>query len=125
MTKAATGLAPFVESRATEEQLAASAVLLGGDRPRSREPPKRVPMQTQVLRRVSRVKPLVSPIDVVVLEASNDCRRHSINETVDQHVDHQAVVVARVTQPASSLSEHQPCRIRRFGLRPLLPTWSS
>ena len=83
MANAATGLAPLVESRATEEQLAASAVLLGGS-PRSREPPERVPMKTQVLRRLRGVEPLVSLIGTAVLEARDDCCRHTIDEMVDE-----------------------------------------
>ena len=84
MANAATGLAPLVESRATEEQLAASAVLLGRDHPRSREPPERVPMKTQVLRRLRGVEPLVSLIGTAVLEARDDCCRHTIDEMVDE-----------------------------------------
>ena len=104
MPNTATRLTPLVESRPTEEQLAASAVLLGGNRPCSREPPKRVSMETQVLRGLAGVKPLVSPIDTVVLKASNHCRRHAVDETVDQQIDHRAVVAGR-DNPAGSTSQ--------------------
>ena len=120
MTNTATGLAPLVESRSTEEQLATPAGLLGGNRPRCREPPERIPMETQVLRRLSGVKPLVSLIGAGVLEARSDCRRHTIDETVDQQVDRRVAVIAWVTQPTSSISEPQPCCIRsRVGLTPI------
>jgi len=109
MANTATGLTPVVESRAPEEQLAASAVLLRGDRPRSRKPPERVPMEPEVLRRLSRVKPLVSLIPTAVLEARNDCCRHTLDETIYEQIDHGAVVNARVSHPARtcrSASEH-------------------
>jgi hypothetical protein len=122
MANTATGLPPLVKSRATEEQPATSAVLLSGNRPRSREPPKRVPMETQVLRRLSRVKPLVSPIGGAVLKASNYRRRHTLDETVDQQVDHRAVDIAGATEPARrrrSVSQHGSCRTgSKFGAGP-------
>jgi hypothetical protein len=84
MANTATGPAPLVESRAPEEQLATSAILLSGERPRSRKAPKCVPMKTEVLRRLGRVKTLVSPIGTVVLETCNHCRRHALDESADQ-----------------------------------------
>jgi hypothetical protein len=83
MANTATGLAPLVKSRATAEQLATSAILFSGYRPRCREPPERVPTETQVLRRLSGVKRIVSLIGTAVLEVRNDCRRHTLDETVN------------------------------------------
>jgi hypothetical protein len=122
MPDAATGLTPLIERGATKEQLAAPTVLLGGNRPRSREPPKRVPVETQVLRRPAGVKPLVSAIGAVVLEARNDCRRHTVDEAVDQQVDYRAVATAGVTESARHplVSEHRFCRTHGgFALRPI------
>src|ERR1700748_1985825 len=82
MPHAATGLRH--SSSAERRKLAAPAVLLGGNRPRSREPPERVPMETWVLRRLRGVKPLVSLLGTAVLEARDDCCRHTIDEMVDE-----------------------------------------
>ncbi len=121
MPHTATRLTPLIESRATEEELAATAVLLGGNRPRSREPPKRVAMHAQVVSRLTGIEPLVCPIGAVVLEASNDRRRQTIDKTVDQQVDDGAVVTDGVTQPARhrcSASRYRSCHTRsKFGVR--------
>jgi hypothetical protein len=57
-------------------------------------------VETQVLRRLSGVEPLVSLIGTAVLEARNNCCRHTIGETVYEHVDRGGIVTAQLTHPS-------------------------
>jgi hypothetical protein len=75
-------------------------------------------METQVLRRLGGIEPLVSLIGTAVLEARNDCSCHTIDETVDEQVDHGAVVTARVTRPARTCRSASEHRCRRTGSLP-------
>jgi hypothetical protein len=78
---------PGIEIRPAEEQLAASARLLGGDRPLGREPSDAVATDAEVFSCAPGVEPLVSMLLSRRRETRRDTLGNQLRESPDQIVE--------------------------------------
>jgi len=79
-------MAPIVEIRTSEVELAPGTILLRSDRPLGGELSECVPMNTEILGGVTRVEPLVGRL-IDAAQLFDNHRRNTIGELSDQTVD--------------------------------------
>jgi hypothetical protein len=91
MPRPSAASAPSVEIRASEVQLAVRSVLLGRDRLLSRELPKRVTVDSEVVRRVAGVEPLAMPV-VFARRVSIDQSCESLDDALHELVDYRTSI---------------------------------
>jgi hypothetical protein len=80
-------MAPRIQIRPAEEELAARTCLLGGDHALRSETTQAVAMDAEVLGCARRVQPLIRSIAAWFREESGDLRRHQIRQLPEQLVE--------------------------------------
>jgi hypothetical protein len=88
--RSSAGPAPGIEVGAPEVELATRTVLLRRDRSLGSKLPERVTVDTEVVRGVPRVEPLVLAVRLAGLEGSASGRKtfsYALGELIDQGVD--------------------------------------
>jgi hypothetical protein len=82
MPTRATGPPPGIQCRSPEEKLAATTVLLSGDRACRCKSPQCVAMHAQILRRLARVEPVIAQT-LLNTEPGNNRGCQAISEAIE------------------------------------------